>query len=479
MLASDPACPPRSSFPRTLMTTAPTPLRFEVSLSFPGEHRTFVEGVAVVLAARFGREGVLYDQYHDVEFARPDLDVYLPNLYRTQSKLVVLFLCPEYMEKRWCKLEWRFIRQLIATMDAARIMFLSFGKAGDYSEFGIFSGDGAIDVSCLTPEVVAKKIVCRLDLNGHQTRPVASAISKPLRAPNKSPALGTPPRPPRAGSRPNPTPPSPSPVAPFKVPDHHVLDQRVLFEVYSPDSEPYCVTRPLDLELWSAAKRGSVWVYGASGVGKTTAIRRCIAQARRGSLYIGLANCAGVSIDDMLFEMEARLQDATGRARASPRRRRPELLRDISTSIDCLGADACVYLDELPLDDPTSEREFIQALFALLNFHANRATIAPARFFISTIGPPAKFATSSQRQVVERITFTRAPEWTQHELVELANCIAAAYDVLVPPGDLTAAVVTSSGSPRFLRICLSRLIHGSPRSLAQIAQDVRAEGGAW
>jgi len=56
-------------------------------LSFPGEHRAFVKEVAEHLAAAFGKERVLYDKWHEAEFARVDLDVYLPSLYRTQTEL--------------------------------------------------------------------------------------------------------------------------------------------------------------------------------------------------------------------------------------------------------------------------------------------------------------------------------------------------------------------------------------------------------
>jgi TIR domain len=119
--------------------------RFAIALSFPGEHRDFVKLVADHLAAVFGKDRVLYDKYYEAEFARPDLDVYLPRLYRTQSELVVLFLCPEYAAKRWCNLEWRHIRQLIATVDASRIMLLRYGYSGDFEELGILPGDGTIN----------------------------------------------------------------------------------------------------------------------------------------------------------------------------------------------------------------------------------------------------------------------------------------------------------------------------------------------
>ena len=147
------------------MTDATNSRRFAVALSFPGEHRAFVEQVANHLAATFGQDRVLYDKFHEEELARLDLNIYLPSLYRKDSELIVVCLCAEYAAKLWCRLEWRHISQLIATVDANRIMFLSFGNPGDLSELGILGGDGYIKVDSLTPQTVAEKICKRLSLN--------------------------------------------------------------------------------------------------------------------------------------------------------------------------------------------------------------------------------------------------------------------------------------------------------------------------
>ena len=155
---------------------SPSSRRFDIALSYPGEHRAYVEKVAERLAAAFSEERVLYDKYHDEEFARVDLNVYLPALYRKDSELIVIFLCPEYSAKRWCRLEWRHISQLIATVDAKRIMFLSFGNPGDLSDLGILSGDGYIDILPLTPQTVAEKILKRLRLNQGITPPNVPVI---------------------------------------------------------------------------------------------------------------------------------------------------------------------------------------------------------------------------------------------------------------------------------------------------------------
>jgi hypothetical protein len=138
------------------------PRRFTVALSYPGERREFVSQVSGYLAERLGKSRILYDKYHEAEFARPNLDVHLPNLYRTESDLIAIFLCAEYAKKRWCNLEWRSIRQLIQTADEDRIMFLSFDELGAIPEIGIFSGDGYVSIAERTPEEISTLIFQRL-----------------------------------------------------------------------------------------------------------------------------------------------------------------------------------------------------------------------------------------------------------------------------------------------------------------------------
>jgi hypothetical protein len=67
---------------------------------------------------------VLYDQYLEAELARVDLDVYLPGLYHDDSELIVVFLCDDCQRKRWCKQEWRAIKDPIGTKEASRIMLV-------------------------------------------------------------------------------------------------------------------------------------------------------------------------------------------------------------------------------------------------------------------------------------------------------------------------------------------------------------------
>lgn len=136
--------------------------RFDIALSFPGEHRSFVKNVADILATQLNRERVFYDAYYEAELARPNLDTYLAEIYHNQAELVVVFLCAEYEQKEWCGLEWRAVRDLLKQKKTAEIMPL---RLDDTHITGLFSIDGYIDIKGREPAEVADLIVQRLRLN--------------------------------------------------------------------------------------------------------------------------------------------------------------------------------------------------------------------------------------------------------------------------------------------------------------------------
>ena len=140
--------------------------RFAVAFSYAGEDRPRVAPLAEALAQRFGRKRVLYDRFHEAEFARPGLDVYLPALYRDQSELIVVLLSSDYPRKVWCGLELRWIRQLLLGPGSDRIMLLSLGDPGDLSGLGLLPGDGYMEVSHRPAAEVVNRILERLALQG-------------------------------------------------------------------------------------------------------------------------------------------------------------------------------------------------------------------------------------------------------------------------------------------------------------------------
>jgi hypothetical protein len=141
--------------------TDATARRFRVALSFSGDNRPFIEEVANALAAALGRSAVLYDGYLTSELARPDLDLYLGDLYRNNSELIVPFYSSGYATRRWTQLEWRQMRDILSNAERSRIMPFRFD---DTPIEGVLSIDGYVKIETSTPAEVAALIQERLGM---------------------------------------------------------------------------------------------------------------------------------------------------------------------------------------------------------------------------------------------------------------------------------------------------------------------------
>ena len=122
--------------------------RFAVGLSFPNVYRDRVQAIAELLSEEFTQQRILYDHFHQAEFARPDLDTYLQDLYLNQTELVVVFICDAYKESEWCGVGWRAIRSRINEGERQSVMFLKLDKE---VPDGFFDNlDGSADISLET-----------------------------------------------------------------------------------------------------------------------------------------------------------------------------------------------------------------------------------------------------------------------------------------------------------------------------------------
>jgi tetratricopeptide (TPR) repeat protein len=164
--------------------------RFRIAFSFAGERREFVSVVASILAARFGKEAILYDKFHEAEFARHDLGVYLPLLYGEESELIVPVLCPNYDAKRWSGWEWLHIYGLLTRSDGYRVMPSRFEHA---HADGLSPAAGFIELDDRTPMQFAELVLERLALNEGRPRAYYIQRTEPIgstaRIPSNLPRL--------------------------------------------------------------------------------------------------------------------------------------------------------------------------------------------------------------------------------------------------------------------------------------------------
>lgn len=134
---------------------------FDVSFTFAGESRDIVEQVVKELEKILEKNHIFYDNSYISQLARPSLDTLLQDIYRNRSKLIVVFLCEKYQDKKWCGLEFRAIREMIMEKEIAKIMYIRL-DAGHVD--GVFNTDGYIDGTKFTPQQIANFINERLSL---------------------------------------------------------------------------------------------------------------------------------------------------------------------------------------------------------------------------------------------------------------------------------------------------------------------------
>jgi hypothetical protein len=136
--------------------------RFRIAFSFAGEKRDYVAKIAAMLAGHFGEAAILYDKYHEAEFARRDLGFYLPDLYHNESDLLIVVVCRDYERKEWCGLEWDAIFDLLKKRKNEEVMLCRFDHA---SVKGLYSTAGFVDLDDKTVEQATTLILERLALN--------------------------------------------------------------------------------------------------------------------------------------------------------------------------------------------------------------------------------------------------------------------------------------------------------------------------
>lgn len=144
------------------MTSETSNKRFRIAFSFAGEKRKFVEATAQILAERLGEDKILYDKFHEAEFAYANLAFDLPSLYKKETDLIVTVLCHDYKQKEWCGLEWRAIFSMIKSNHSKKVLLSRFDLVEDEDLNGLA---GFIDLDKKTPEQFAALILQRLAIN--------------------------------------------------------------------------------------------------------------------------------------------------------------------------------------------------------------------------------------------------------------------------------------------------------------------------
>jgi len=130
---------------------------YEVVLSFAGEDRQYVEGLAEYL--RNNNVKVFYDKYEEVTLWGKDLAEHLDKVYRGSARYCVMFISKNYADKVWTTHERR---SALAKAIEEKVEYILPARFDDTEIPGIRPTIGYVDLSKKTPDDLGEMILKKL-----------------------------------------------------------------------------------------------------------------------------------------------------------------------------------------------------------------------------------------------------------------------------------------------------------------------------
>jgi hypothetical protein len=129
------------------------PFRFDVALSYATDDRAYVKPVAAALKRR--GLSVFYDQHYAVELLATDLVVYFDNVFRRQSRFVVVFVSAHFLAKAW---PMRELQCALAAAILERRELILPARLDDTELPGLLPTIGSVNCRHRTPQRLASMI---------------------------------------------------------------------------------------------------------------------------------------------------------------------------------------------------------------------------------------------------------------------------------------------------------------------------------
>jgi len=163
--------------------------KYDVALSFAGENREYVEGVATHLKSSGIR--VFYDLFEQVELWGKDLYTHLDDIYRNKARFCVIFISEFYLRKSWTNHERKSAQ---AREFQKKEEYILFARFDDTEIPGVRPTVGYISLREFTPQKFAQMIIQKLEiarpasssLIKASSKPTTKAVNRDRRKPNPS-----------------------------------------------------------------------------------------------------------------------------------------------------------------------------------------------------------------------------------------------------------------------------------------------------
>lgn len=259
-----------------------------------------------------------------------------------------------------------------------------------------------------------------------------------------------------------------------------IIKGDVLFDIYRPEHEAFYINRKIDNIISRELTQMGIWVSGASGVGKTSALLRNLIQSKKNYILINLAICIDLTVDECFQQIYHDIAVKYGSECLHTIHNFRECTREIITILakNKVFGDLHIVLEEIPLGDENKSEfaEFVKKIGAFIISCQQEAAIN-VRFILSTITSPTPLIPSFQTKIKENLFFLNLEKWTLDECILLMEKIATELDISIPPSIYSQIIEQLEYLPRnikrfFKQVYMRNMKVVNPSDIASIIREM-------
>lgn len=198
----------------------------------------------------------------------------------------------------------------------------------------------------------------------------------------------------------------------------------VLFEVYKKEFEPFFLRRSVDTYVESYLSCHSLWVYGISGVGKTTSILHALLRMDKRILLINMAGIGSNSTLEEIFEwIYNEVAIFVGETSIAPNTYQL-CARKIIALLDKYYSGTSVYVlvEEIPFSGE-SFKAFVTSFSSMVVSNSLSGATADVHFVLSSIENPIPYIPAYLQKVKSMVKFLEFEKWTSDECIGLIDLV--------------------------------------------------------
>jgi adenylate kinase family enzyme len=229
---------------------------------------------------------------------------------------------------------------------------------------------------------------------------------------------------------------------------------KVLFNNYSKDVEPYYLERTIDNTFNDSLQIENVWIFGKSGSGKTTLINRNLKNNDIEYCYCDLSPTNINSTEDVLNDILCTIEDKFNINRADNEK---NIIKNIANILCKVSSkEIVIVIDELAVEDNTLLQKISESLINLVVFYSNKNS-NELKFVVSTISTP-KTIIKNISKAGNYFQFLCCDDWKNDNILLLEIISNALKINLDSSKDLILS--KSQNSPRILKAMIKKIIIG-------------------